>query len=67
MRRFMLRMQRELNICHLPRRYFTANLARAKLNLANLRYADDTALIAESESELQKLVDRVKEESEVKA
>ena len=32
----------------------------------NLRYADDTALIAESESELQKLVDRVKEESEVR-
>ena len=35
-------------------------------NTNNLRYADDTALIAESQSELQKLVDRVKEESEVR-
>ena len=31
--------------------------------LNNLRYADDTVLIAESEEELQKLVDRVKEGS----
>ena len=29
--------------------------------LSNLRYADDTALMAESETELQRIVDRVNE------
>ena len=32
--------------------------------LANLRYADDTTLIAESEEELKSLLMKVKEESE---
>ena len=32
--------------------------------LANLRYADDTTLVAESEEELKSLLKRVKEESE---
>jgi len=36
------------------------------INTNNLRYTDNTALIAESESELQELVDGVKEESEVR-
>ena len=33
-------------------------------NLNNLRYADDTALMAESENELKSLLMKVKEESE---
>ena len=33
-------------------------------NINNLRYADDTALIAESEENLKRLLMRVKEESE---
>ena len=37
-------------------------IARRKIN--NLRYADDTTLMAESEEELKSLLMRVKEESE---
>ena len=33
-------------------------------NISNLRYADDTTLMAESEEELKSLVIKVKEESE---
>ena len=33
-------------------------------NINNLRYADDTTLMAESEEELQNLLMKVKEESE---
>ena len=33
-------------------------------NISNLRYADDTTLIAESEEELKSLLMKVKEESE---
>ena len=33
-------------------------------NINNLRYADDTTLVAESEEELQSLLMKVKEESE---
>ena len=33
-------------------------------NINNLRYADDTTLMAESEEELKRLLMRVKEESE---
>ena len=33
-------------------------------NINNLRYADDTTLIAESEEELESLLMKVKEESE---
>ena len=33
-------------------------------NISNLRYADDTTLMAESEEELKSLLMRVKEESE---
>ena len=37
---------------------------KAKLNINNLRYADDTTLMAESEEELKSLLMKVKEESE---
>ena len=38
------------------------NIARRNIN--NLRYADDTTLMAESEEELKSLLKKVKEESE---
>ena len=36
----------------------------ARRNISNLRYADDTTLMAESEKELKSLLMKVKEESE---
>ena len=36
----------------------------ARRNINNLRYADDTTLMAESEEELKTLMRKVKEESE---
>ena len=36
----------------------------ARRNIKNLRYADDTTLLAESEEELKSLLMKVKEESE---
>ena len=41
-----------------------AGIKIAKRNINNLRYADDTTLMAESEEELQSLLMKVKEESE---
>ena len=39
-------------------------IKNAKRNINNLRYADDTTLMAESKEELKSLLMRVKEESE---
>ena len=41
-----------------------AGIKTAGRNINNLRYADDTTLMAESEEELKSLLMRVKEESE---
>ena len=41
-----------------------AGIKIAGRNINNLRYADDTTLIAESEEELKSLLMKVKEESE---
>ena len=41
-----------------------AGIKIAGRNINNLRYADDTAVIAESEEELKRLLMKVKEESE---
>ena len=41
-----------------------AGIKIAGRNINNLRYADDTTLMAESEEELKSLLTRVKEESE---
>ena len=41
-----------------------AGIKIAKRNINNLRYADDTTLMAESEEELKSLLMNVKEESE---
>jgi len=41
-----------------------AEIKIARRNINNLRYADDTTLMAESEEELKSLLMKVKEESE---
>ena len=41
-----------------------AGIKIAKRNINNLRYADDTTLMTESEEELKSLLIKVKEESE---
>ena len=41
-----------------------ARIKIARRNINNLRYADDTTLLAESEEELESLLMKVKEESE---
>ena len=41
-----------------------AGIKIARRNISNLRYADDTTLMAESEEELKCLLMKVKEESE---
>ena len=41
-----------------------AGTKTARRNINNLRYADDTTLMAESEEELKSLLMKVKEESE---
>ena len=41
-----------------------AGIKIARRNINNLRYADDTTLLAESEEELKSLLMKVKEESE---
>ena len=41
-----------------------AGIKIAGRNINNLRYADDTALMAESEAELKSLLRKVKEENE---
>ena len=42
----------------------TAGIKIAGRNINNLRYADDTTLMAESEEELKSLLRKVKQESE---
>ena len=41
-----------------------AGIKIARRNISNLRYADDTTLMAESEEELKSLLMKVKEKSE---
>ena len=42
-----------------------AGIKIARKNINNLRYADDTTLMAESEEELKNLLIKLKEESEI--
>ena len=48
-------------LCWIPSQ---AGIKMAGRNINNLRYADDTTLMAESEEELKNLLMKVKEESE---
>ena len=41
-----------------------AGIKLARINISNLRYADDTTLMAESEEKLKNLLMKVKQESE---
>ena len=41
-----------------------ARIKIARIDINNLRYSDDTTLLAESEEELKSLLMKVKEESE---
>ena len=41
-----------------------AGIKNARRNISNLRYADDTTLMAESKEKLKSLLMKVKEESE---
>ena len=41
-----------------------AGIKIGRINISNLRYADDTTFMAESEEELKRLLMKVKEESE---
>ena len=43
-----------------------AGIKISRRNITNLRYADGTSLMAESEEELKRLLMKVKEESEKK-
>ena len=44
--------------------WITTGIKITERNISNLRYAEDTTLMAESEKELKSLLMRVKEESE---
>ena len=59
--------------CNLHAEYITRNAGLGEIqagikiagrNISNLRYADDTTLVAESEKELKSLLMKVKEERE---
>ena len=52
------------HIYHIPYVSVPSLIKTARRNINNLRYADDTTLMAESEEELKSLVMKVKEESE---
>ena len=49
---------------HAGREEAQAGIKIARRNINNLKYADDTTLIAQSEEELKSLLKKVKEESE---
>ena len=49
---------------HFPMEEAQAGIKIARRNINNLRYADDTTLMAESEEDLKSLLIKVKEESE---
>ena len=49
---------------HHYRKFYCIPQAGIKIAQRNIRYADDTTLMAESEEELKRLVMKVKEESE---
>ena len=45
-------------------KHIHAGITIARRNISNLRYADDTTLMAESQEELKSLLMKVKEEGE---
>ena len=61
---FLLYFPSSLKRIHYLSEYHLSSSKIAGRNINNLRYADDTALMAESEEELKSLLMKVKEESE---
>ena len=61
---FLLYFPSSLKRIHYLSEYHLSSSKIAGRNINNLRYADDTALMAESEEELKSLLKKVKEESE---
>ena len=61
---FMFNFNAEYIMRHAGLEETQAGIKTAGRNINNLRYADDTALMAESEEELKSLLMKVKEESE---
>ena len=53
-----------MTLCQTGLEEAQAGIKIARRNISNLRYADDTTLMAESEEELKSLLMKVKEESE---
>ena len=49
----------------IPHYVLSGGIKIARRNINNLRYADDTTLMAESEGELKSLLVKEKEESEI--
>ena len=60
---FLLYFPSSLKRIHYLSEYHLSSSKIAGRNINNLRYADDTALMAESEEELKSLLMKVKEES----
>ena len=56
--------QLSLSFSWCPRKEAQAGMKIARRNINNLRYTDDTTLMAENEEELKSLLTKVKEESE---
>ena len=52
------------NKIYTPLSFVQAGIKIARRNINNLRYADDTTLMAETEEKLKSLLMKVKEESE---
>ena len=61
---FSVKSQHELDMEHAVLDEAQAGIKIAGRNINNLRYADDTTLMAESEEELKSLLMKVKEEGE---
>ena len=53
-----------LNKIHTPLSFVQVGIKIARININNLRYVEDTTLMAESEEELKSLLIKVKEERE---
>ena len=60
----LIKEDRKLCFCPLKVVSNQAEIKIAGRNISNLRYADDTTIMAESEEELKSLLMKVKEESE---
>ena len=61
---YLFKLYAEYNMRNAGLEEAQAGIKIARRNISNLRYADDTTLMAESEEELKSLLMKVKQESE---